>query len=351
MELQYAPNLPLARFARVACIAIVSVLAIGSAFGAALDPEKVQVQYLPRDGAAIVFWNSVENATGYNLYEQEVTQPGTPTQATARMKVNTDPIKTTSQMVDNLKNGTPYHFTVTAIVGGQETDPVGPRVAVHSGDDLGQFVAVVPQTPVKLAGIDGFFGLNVGTDFPGSHTVDANGTITMKASGWDIQDNADGMYFLAVPMQGDITVTVRMVSGPTATANESTWNLGGPQIRASLDAGSVLAMTQAASAGRAQFKYRDAYDSGPQEEDEDDSQAGHNGDRRPIWLRLVRKGNNFSGFLSDDGKTFTLLDGGNGGVHSIADFPKEAYVGLALASHDDGEYTTAVFDNLTITSP
>jgi hypothetical protein len=351
MQRRFVRNALAARLELLASIAIVSVLTIGSAAGAALDPEKVQVQYLPRDGAAIIFWNAVENATGYNVYQQEVTKPGSPSEATAAMKVNTDPVTTPSLMVDKLTNGTPYHFTVTAIINGQETDRVGPRVAVSGGDDLGQLVAVVPQAAVKVAGIDGFYGLNVGTDFPGSHSIDANGAITMKASGWDIQDNADGMYFLAVPMQGDVTVTARIVSGPTKTANQDTWNLGGPQIRATLDAGSVLAMTQAASAGRAQFKYRDTYDTSPQEEDEDDSQAGHEGGRRPLWLRLVRKGNDFSGFLSDDGKTFTLLDGGNGGVHTIADFPKQAYVGLALASHDDGQYSTAVFDSVTITSP
>src|SRR5205085_10459097 len=64
--------------------------------------------------------------------------------SSAPVKVNTtgpiDP-KTTSLMVDNLKNGTPYHFTVTALVGGAETDPIGPRPALHSGDELGDFVA------------------------------------------------------------------------------------------------------------------------------------------------------------------------------------------------------------------
>src|SRR5438309_9123115 len=91
-------------------IAVAATLA-GPASAAALDPEKVQVQYLPRDGAAIVLWNAVDNATGYNVYEQTVTKAGSPSTATtasAPVKVNTAPIdpKTTSLMVDNLKNGT-----------------------------------------------------------------------------------------------------------------------------------------------------------------------------------------------------------------------------------------------------
>lgn len=324
----------------------------GPGFGAALDPEVVQVQYMPQDGAAVVLWNKVDNATGYNVYEQTVTKPGNPSTATAPTKVNTNPITATSLLVDKLTNGTSYHFTVTAIVNGQETDPVGPRPAQdgNQGQEEGDLVAVVPQKPVTLAGMDGFYGYNIGTDFPGSHTVDATtGTITMMASGWDIQNNADGEYFLAAPVKGDITVTARVVSGPTDTADESTWNLGGVQIRGTLDSGSVLAMTQAAHAGTAQFKYRDTYDASPPEED-DDSSADPT--RRPLWVRVVRKGNTFSGYLSDDGKTFTQLNSqGGDGTHDIMDMPAQAYVGLALCAHYDGEYTTAVFDNFTITSP
>ncbi len=333
----------------LAPIALAVTLA-GAATAAALDPTQVQVQYLPRDGAAIVFWNSVDKATGYNVYRQDVTQSGTTITAAAPVKVNTDPIvKVTSFMVDNLKNGTPYHFTVTAIVDGKESDPAGPTP--HG--DQGALVSVVPQQPVKLSGIDGFYGVTTGTDLPGSHQIDdKTGTITLKGSGWDVNGDADGMYFLAAPVKGDITVTVRVVSGPTETSSGTDWNLAGPQIRENLDAGSRLAMTQAARVGRAQFKFRDTYGTGTNEEDEDDSVKGHEGARRPIWLRLVRHGDDFSGFLSEDGKTFTKLDqNGTGGVHTLDKFPAEAYVGLAVASHDDGEYSTVVFDNFTITSP
>jgi signal peptidase I len=65
MGLQYAPNAPRARFRLVACIAIVSVLAIGTAFGAALDPEKVQAPVFAADSAAIIFWKGVDEPARY----------------------------------------------------------------------------------------------------------------------------------------------------------------------------------------------------------------------------------------------------------------------------------------------
>jgi hypothetical protein len=327
-------NVWVSRIERLVGAALVATFTVGAA--AAQAPE--QVQYLPRDGAAIVLWNPVKDATGYNVYQQEVKSPTSDTLALT--KVNAEPVTTTSLLVENLKNGTSYHFRVSAIVNGQESEPVGPTVAQG---DQGDFVAVVPQKPVKLAGQDGFYGHNVGTDYPGSHTVDDKGVITMRASGWDIQSEADGMYYLAMPMKGDITVTVRAVSGPTETANENTWNLAGPQIRESLDAGARLAMTQVASAGCIQFKRRTEHAQSPPDTCEEDGDP----QRRPVWLRVVRKGDDFSGFVSDDGKEFKQV----GETVNIAEFAQEAYVGLALSAHEDGEYSTVVFDNLTITSP
>src|SRR5262249_23759805 len=102
-------------------IALATAL-MGPASAAALDPTVVRVQYMPQDGAALVLWNAVDNATGYNVYVQTVTpKEGGTTTASAPVKANTaGPIdaKATSFLVENLKNGTPYHLTVTAIVGG-----------------------------------------------------------------------------------------------------------------------------------------------------------------------------------------------------------------------------------------
>jgi hypothetical protein len=313
-----------------------TILSAAWAAGSAAAQAPEQVQYLPRDGAAIVLWNPVTDATGYNVYQQEVESPTSDT--LALKKVNAEPVTTTSLMVEGLTNGKSYHFRVSAIVGGAESDPVGPAVAQG---DQGDFVAVVPQKPVKLAGMDGFYGHNIGTDYPGSHEVTDTGTITMKASGWDIQSDADGFYFLAMPIKGDITMTVRAVSGPTETDSESTWNLAGLQIRESLDAQARLAMQQVASNGPIQFKRRTEFAASPPDTPEADGDPT----RRPVWLRLVRKGNEFSGFVSDDGQAWNQI----GETVEIADFPAEAYAGLADCAHHDGEFSTVVFDNFTIT--
>jgi hypothetical protein len=330
------PRIALAWGARLlVTTAIAAVLATASAAAQAPD----NVQYLPQDGAVIVLWTApAGNVTGYNVYQQIVTDPTS--QPAAGEKVNAEPVKGTSLRVDKLQNGTSYHFTVSAIVDGKESEKVGPAPAQT---DQGDIVAAVPQKPVQLGGAGEFYGYNIGTDFPGSHQVAANGEITIKGSGWDIQSDADGFYYLAMPMAGDITVTVRTVSGPTATSDDNDWNLGGPMIRETLDSRSRLAMAQVARKGCLQFKRRLEFGEGPPDTCGDEISP----EKRPVWLRVVRKGDDFSGFISEDGTAWTQV----GETVTIANFVKEPYVGLAVSAHQDAEYTTIVFDNFKITSP
>jgi hypothetical protein len=321
--------------------------AVMLAVGAAMAQAPEQVQYLPRDGAVVIVWMAPSgDVTGYNVYQFEPATPGGDL-GTGR-KVNAEPIKATSYVVEGLTNGKAYHFKVSAIVDGTESDQVGPQ-PTHHEPAYGERVVVIPQTPVTVGGVEGFVGHTIGTNFPGSHTVE-NGTITMRASGWDIWESSDGFYFLATPMEGNLTITARVVSGPTPVANGGNgWELGGPMIRESLDARSRFAMMQI-SQGRAntthQFKRREEFDTTPVNSDHDRDEIPTTD--RPIWARLTRNGDEFHGFISRDGSEFIEVGEGT----EIPDFSRTAFVGLALTAHnqpDTGQVSTAVFDNVTIT--
>jgi hypothetical protein len=313
------------------------LLAVGAA--SAQGPE--QVQYMPRDGAVAIVWMApAGDVTGYNVYQYEPSTPGGDL-GTAK-KVNAEPIKTTSYVVEGLTNGKSYHFKVSAIVGGTESAQVGPQ-PTHRDPPGGTAVVAVPQAPVTVGGTPGFVGYNIGTNFPGSHTIEANGTITMKASGWDIWEQSDGFYFLATPIAGDLTVTARVVSGPTETADGNGWNLGGPMLRESLDARSRFAMMQVARDNELQFKKRVNFDETPENNglSRDDNTA------RPVWVRIQRKGDEIHAWYSNDGTTYEEVGEGV----TIEGFAKEPFVGLALSSHEDSQYSTMVFDSVTITKP
>jgi Fibronectin type III domain len=340
MRRQYHRSALASSLCVLASIALLATLGTGVALAA--DPPTL-VQTVPNDGSVLVVWTApAGNVTGYNVYQQVVTDPKS--DLPAATKVNPNPIKETSLLVQGLTNGTCYHFSVSAIVDGTETAKAGPTVA---NNDQGTKVCVTPQKPTTIPGVTGnFVGMTIGSDYPGSHTVDAKGVITIKASGFDIWNEADGMYFLAMPMAGDITMTVRTVSGPTENPNAGGWEQGGAMIRESLDSASRFAMILVSRANALEFKKRDTVAVQPVNDDvsRDDNTA------RPLWLRIQRTGDVFKSWYSeDDGKTF--VQAGDAGGFTISKFVKEPWVGLAFSGHDEGNYSTVVFDNFKITSP
>jgi regulation of enolase protein 1 (concanavalin A-like superfamily) len=102
-------------------------------------------------------------------------------------------------------------------------------------------------------------------------------------------------------------------------------------------------MTQVARKGNLQFKRRTGFAESPPDTQTDAIAA----DKRPVWLRLVRKGDEFTGFVSEDGSNWIQV----GDTEKIDGFAKEPYVGLAACAHQDKEYSNVAFDNVTITSP
>ena len=79
---------------------------------------------------------------------------------------------------------------------------------------------------------------------------------------------------------------------------------------------------------------------------------------RPVWLRVVRKGDTFTGFIAEDaaGQTFRQV----GTPVTITGFASQAFVGLGLSPQTGfsafypaalpapNELATATFDNLTV---
>src|SRR5262249_54698377 len=67
----------------------------------------------------------------------------------------------------------------------------------------------------------------------------------------------------------------------------------------------------------------------------------------PIWLRLVREGNTFTGFWATDSNgtpnTWQQI-----GSHNTF-MPSTVYIGLALTSHNNGALATATFDHVQVT--
>src|SRR5262249_27768329 len=135
---------------------------------------------------------------------------------------------------------------------------------------------------------------NVGQ--PGSATFDpGTGTYTVKASGNDIWDVADGFQFVYKTLTGNGSITARV----TGTQFTDFFAKAGVMIRATLDANSPNALMLLFPQGHDNVEFgRRLVTAGCCFAD------GAGISVRPQWVRLVRSGNDFSAFRSDNGTTF-----------------------------------------------
>jgi hypothetical protein len=287
------------------------------------------------DKSVLVTWNSVALPAGdvtYNVYQVD------PTMVSSIKKLTATPIKETSFLAQGLTNGTPYLFAISAVADGVESGLQYPEPSQGKGGR--NLPTVVPDPPVL-----GILSLiNIGTATPGSVTVTGDGAaakIDMQAGGWDINEAGDGFSFLAMSQAGDQDVSVRCVSGPTTNANGGGMELAGLMFRESLDAGSRFAMAQVSSTGPLTFKRRKNPYATPVTTDV----SRTDNTKRPITLRLVRKGDQFSAFYSEDnGTTWQKL----GDPDTIPGFAKTPYIGLALSAHSEGDTSEAIIDNIVV---
>ncbi len=177
---------------------------------------------------------------------------------------------------------------------------------------------------------------------PQSVTVtEAAGKITLTGDGTDIWNNSDQFTFAYKTLNGDGSMTARVVSiGP----GSNTWAKAGVMIRDSLNGGSTHAMTVMTSnsdgtAGNgASFQYRATTDG-----------ASANSDsaavvKPPYWVKIDRLGDNISGSYSVDGKTWRSL-----GIPQTIAMAAPVYIGLCVTSHAGGEQRSFDFDSITTT--
>ncbi len=161
----------------------------------------------------------------------------------------------------------------------------------------------------------------------------ANGTFTLKGSGWDIWDTADAFHFAYQPLNGDGTIVARVAS----LTNTDSWAKAGVMIRENLDANARHAMVVVTPNYGVAFQRRTTTGG---------SSAHTAGTAKaPYWVKLTRAGNTFTAHQSVDGKAWTQI----GSAVTIS-MTSSVYVGLALTSHNNGVLNTAILDNVSVTA-
>ncbi len=174
---------------------------------------------------------------------------------------------------------------------------------------------------------------DIGSPAIAGNTTYASGVYTINAGGTDIWGTSDQFHYVYQPMSGDGEIVAR-VSGLGAA---DVWSKAGVMVRESLAANARHAFAMVSVANGYAFQRR--IDTGGYST----TTPGGSG-AAPGWVRLVRTGYKFDAYRSSDGNTWTLM------ASDTVAMADQAYVGIAVTSHNATLGTTAKVDNRTITS-
>lgn len=167
-----------------------------------------------------------------------------------------------------------------------------------------------------------------------SHYDATANSFTVAGSGADIWGSADEFQYAAQKLTGDGSIEARVVSLDPTDSNAKT----GVMIRASLDANAMHAAMLLTSSNGAKMTRRTASGGASAE-----TNSG-SGAFIAKYVRLVRSGNSFSGYVKTNaGDAWTLV------TTQTVTMGSTVYIGLASTAHSDGAVNYARFENVVLT--
>jgi hypothetical protein len=179
---------------------------------------------------------------------------------------------------------------------------------------------------------------DIGTTDKGS-TQQAGNSFTLTAGGADVWGNTDGFRFVYQEVSGDFEITAQLLS----LENTNNWAKAGVMGRGSNAADSWFAWSFVTIANGTSFQWREV--------DGDrcwPDGAGIAG-AAPYYVKLVREGDKFSGYRSQDGVAWEENHTQNQPNNvEIADISDPILVGLAHTSHSAGNIGKSEFASVSL---
>jgi hypothetical protein len=164
---------------------------------------------------------------------------------------------------------------------------------------------------------------------PGGAVVDGT-TWTVRGGGTDIWGTADQFHFVSLAFGDTGGVTAEV----TGIQNTDPWAKAGVMVRDSADPGAVFADMLATSGQGVSFEWRSTAGTLP-------SSVTIPGVTAPVWVRLVRIGDAFSGYYRTAGSPWTQV----GTTQTVA-MSTPTLAGLVVTAHNNGLLNTVTFDHV-----
>lgn len=284
-----------------------------SATPSAIPEPPASLSANPGNGCVSLFWPASHGATSYSV-KRAIASGGPYT-------VLASGVTTTTWLDSGATNGSEWFYVVTA------SNATGESASSPTASALPDTTKLPPPWSKQDIG---------GPTLAGGAAYNA-GTFTAAASGADIGGTSDQFHFIHQPTAGNCTIIVRI----TSLQNVNTLAKAGIMIRQSLDANAknaFLCVTPTTTNG---IRFQNRTSAGGA------TATSHTrtgtSSSIPRWLRLVRSGDTFTASRSSNGTSWTTMGS------ATVSMTGTVYVGLALASHNNAQTTSATFSNLTLT--
>jgi serine/threonine protein kinase len=165
-------------------------------------------------------------------------------------------------------------------------------------------------------------------------------THTVVGCGRDIGGPMDEFHFVYKKLEGNGSITARIESIEDVHPRTK----AGVMIRTSLDPGAAFAAVLATPGSGVSYHTRLIINRNATADDHV-ATPEQTALRAPVWIRMERKGDQFSAFYSSDGTTWTPMVWSPQKVS----MPHSAYIGLAVTSHDKERTAEARISHVTTT--
>ncbi|HEX9048786.1 MAG TPA: hypothetical protein VF988_17305, partial [Verrucomicrobiae bacterium] len=160
-----------------------------------------------------------------------------------------------------------------------------------------------------------------------------NGAFNLLASGSDIWETADAFHLASRTLTGDGVIVARIA----AMQYTDPWAKAGLMWREGTDPGAKYVFLAIAGHGSSMMQWRTA--TGASTFSADGPEA-----KPPHWLKLMRRGDVFTGFVSADGTNWIT----SGSVTNA--LAETLSVGLALTAHNNAVLNSTLFQNVSVTA-
>ncbi|MCX8131107.1 MAG: GH-E family nuclease [Clostridia bacterium] len=160
-----------------------------------------------------------------------------------------------------------------------------------------------------------------------------NGRFTISAGGTDIEGGSDQFTYESQEANGDATIIARV----TSQTNTNPWAKAGIMFRESNEANSKCVQLVVTPGNGLSLQWRDQYGYGSQ---------SLGACTLPVYIKLVRNNAVFTAYKSNDGVAW----GESLRSHNDSQMPANIRAGLCVTSHNNGNASTAQFDNVSVSS-